>query len=69
VRGWLARNETVSCDLLRELAHDVAETLRGYVAINYYAPQDAMSELAAEPSPTVRKLVAWKTSLRETASA
>jgi hypothetical protein len=69
VRGWLARNETVSCDLLRELAHDEAESVRGFVAINYYAPADAMSELAEDPSATVRKLVAWKTSLREAASA
>ena len=67
MRGWLARNETVSCDLLRELAHDEAETVRAFVAVNYFAPEDAMSALAEDDSERVRGLVAWKASVRDSA--
>jgi hypothetical protein len=52
---------------LRTLAKDSSETVRAFVAINYYVPEDAMEELAKDTSPTVQKLVAWKASLKEDA--
>jgi hypothetical protein len=64
VRQWLARNETVSCDILRDLAEDPEETVRGFVALNYFVPDDVMERLADDASETVRGLVAWKAALR-----
>jgi len=67
VRGCVARNEAAPCDVLRELSHDPDETVRGWVAVNFYVPDDVMHELADDPSATVRALVAWKSSLAESA--
>ena len=63
MRACLARNETTSCDLLRELSHDSSEAVRGWVAVNFFVPADVMDALADDPSETVRSLVAWKASL------
>ena len=63
MRACLARNETVSCDILRDLAHDESETVRGFVAVNFYVPADVMDDLADDPSEVVRGLVAWKAAL------
>jgi hypothetical protein len=63
VRSWIARNETVSCDILRTLADDPSETVRGFLAINYFVPDDVMNKLADDESDTVRGLVEWKAQL------
>jgi len=55
--------------VLRALAADESERVRGWVAVNYFVPDDAMARLADDPSPTVRSLVAWKASLAEEARA
>lgn len=63
VRSWIARNESVSCDILRTLADDPSETVRGFLAINYFVPGDVMDKLAEDESDTVRGLVEWKAQL------
>jgi hypothetical protein len=59
----VAKNEATPCDLLRELADDRSETVRGWVAVNYFVPADVMEKLASDRSRTVRSLVKWKASL------
>jgi hypothetical protein len=45
------------------LAKDKSETVRSWVAVNFFVPADVMEELASDKSETVRKLVAWKSDL------
>jgi hypothetical protein len=68
VRACLARNEATPCDVLRELARDEDESVRGFVAVNYFVPQDVMEDLAEDESSVVRSLVAWKASLKPSAT-
>ena len=49
----------------RTLASDRSETVRGWVAVNYYVPADVMDKLAKDRSRTVRSLVKWKAQLAE----
>jgi hypothetical protein len=69
VRACVARNETTPCDVLRSLAGDPSEKVRAWVAVNYFVPSDAMARLADDDSATVRRLVGWKASLAEAATA
>ena len=60
--GWHLPERVVR--LLRDLAHDESEVVRGFVAVNFFVPADVMAELADDPSEVVRGLVAWKASLQ-----
>ena len=51
------------CDILRTLADDESETVRGWLALNFFVPADVMERLAVDPSDTVRSLVRWKSEL------
>jgi hypothetical protein len=65
VRSCVARNEATPCDVLRSLATDSSERVRGFLAVNFFVPNDAMELLAADSSATVRDLVRWKSQLAE----
>ena len=47
------------------LAADRSETVRGWVAVNYFVPEDVMERLASDTSRTVRSLVKWKSQLAD----
>jgi len=53
----------VPCDILRSLADDESETVRGWLAVNFFVPADVMERLADDPDDTVRSLVRWKADL------
>jgi hypothetical protein len=45
------------------MADDESETVRGWLAVNYYVPADVMERLGRDASSTVRSLVRWKSEL------
>jgi hypothetical protein len=52
-------------DVLRRLADDPSERVRGFLAVNFFVPTDVMARLADDPSATVRGLVGWKGALAD----